>query len=408
MIKKDYLEKIKLYLNDDEYNKYLKSLNENEKHGFTINLNKLKASNIDLDFILNKFDAKVIYENKNYAYLLYDKINLESKKVFPGKDALYHAGLYYIQEPSAASVLFGVEFNKSDVVLDICASPGGKSCEALYNLDISNGGFLIANEIKYDRAKILSSNIERMGFDNAIVTNNNVDDLSNCFYEYFDKIIVDAPCSGEGMFRKSEEAINQWSDGLVKSCARIQKEILDKAYIMLKKGGILIYSTCTFSKEEDEENVEYMQNKYNDLSVITSKKIYPFEDIGEGQFFTLFKKGTDDESNNLIKTGMPDKKSLKNLKILRYGFDSVIDEYKCGFNHAMTHNDKIHFENIIELDDNEIIEYLHGDVIRKKTSCEGWCKITYKGLGVGLGKIVNGMIKNHYPKGLRNLTKKGT
>lgn len=401
MIKLEFLKKIEKELGKDKYESFLKSFNEPSKHGFSVNLRKLKKSTIDLDYIIDRFDAKLVFKNDKFAYLIYDKEKLEKKNIYPGKDPLFHAGLYYIQEPSAAKVLFGVDFNKSDAVLDMCASPGGKSCMSLYNLDTTNGGFLVANEIKIDRARVLSSNLERMGFDNVIVTCNSPNELSRYFNCFFDKIIVDAPCSGEGMFKKSKEAVNQWSEELVKSCSSIQKDILDNAVSMLKPGGLIIYSTCTFSHEEDEDNVLYVTEKYKDMKLLHMEKLYPHESFGDGQFFAYMKK----DGAITINSMFPSKKDLKGLNVLRYGV-KLIDE-KNGtqtVSHAITHIDGQDIvKDYIELNDDEIIKYLHGDVIRKETTIQGLCIITYKNLGVGLAKVSSGVIKNHYPKGLRIL-----
>ena len=402
-IKKEYLEKISSYLSNSEYDAYLKSFDNEITHGMSANLNRLKKSKIDIDFLVKRFNLVNIYKNDNYAYYTYDKNELEKNSVFPGKDPLYHVGLYYIQEPSAARPLFNIDIKKSDKVLDLCASPGGKSVEALYNLDLKEGGFLVSNEIDIGRAKTLSSNIERMGFDNAIVTCNNSKELREVFYNCFDVVIVDAPCSGEGMFRKSEEARLQWSNSLVKSCASIQKQLLEDGYHMLKVGGKLVYSTCTFSKEEDEENVDFLQSNFKDMKLLTMKKIYPFLGMGEGQFYAIFEKEEFNDNSN-IEIAFTDDKLFKKLKSLRKGIPLNDDvNGRIIPSHASTHNEEIVFDYVVDLDDSEVLMYLHGDVIRKSLDINGWCKITYKGLGLGLAKYSNGVLKNHYPKGLRLL-----
>ncbi|MBP3201882.1 MAG: hypothetical protein J6M39_09575 [Lachnospiraceae bacterium] len=396
-LKKEYLDRVRNELSDSEFDLYIKSFSEKETHGMTINFNKLKNSSIDLDYLIDKFDLIEIYKNNDYGYYTYDKEKLKDISVYPGKNPLYHAGLYYIQEPSAASVLSNVTFNPSDVVLDLCASPGGKSIQTLYNLKGDCGGFLVANEIDKKRVKILDSNIERMGFDNFIILSESVDNLLNKFNDYFDKIIVDAPCSGEGMFRKSEDAVNQWSIELIKSCSKTQKKLIESAYHMLKSGGTLIYSTCTFSKEEDEEVIDYILNKYQDLKLVKMEKIYPFNSIGEGQFYAiLYKEGN--EYNSLVNTNITE---FSGLNIVRYGISEWEDEKIKKPTHASTHSDKILFENIVDLNDEEVYKYLKGDIIKKDLGFKGFCKVTYKRLGLGLAKYVDGVIKNHYPKGLR-------
>jgi len=171
----------------------------------------------------------------------------------PGKHAYHEAGVYYIQEPSAMSPVSYLNVKKGDKVLDLCASPGGKSTQIASML--GGEGILVSNEIDKKRAQILSLNIERCGIKNALVTNMDPSKMSDIFEGYFDKILVDAPCSGEGMFRKNDEAIKNWSPENVTMCAVRQAEILKEAVKMLALGGRLVYSTCTFAPEEDELQV---------------------------------------------------------------------------------------------------------------------------------------------------------
>ena len=180
----------------------------------------------------------------------------------PGKSSLHEAGAYYIQEPSAMAVAELLGVLPGETVLDLCAAPGGKSTQVAGKL--CQTGFLVSNEIHPARAKILSQNIERMGVGNCVVTNEDSGRLVSYFPEFFDRIVVDAPCSGEGMFRKDQQAREEWSPDNVKLCASRQAEILDRAAAMLKPGGYLVYSTCTFSREENEESILRRQ-KQKDL-----------------------------------------------------------------------------------------------------------------------------------------------
>ena len=397
-LKREYLERLKNDLSEKDYYLYLSSFDNEETHGMTINFIKLNQSSIDIKFLIDKFSLKEVFKTDRYGYYIYDKNELASRAIFPGKDPLYHVGLYYIQEPSAASVLFNVPIKTSDIVLDLCASPGGKSAQILYSLKKEDGGFLVSNEIDYSRVKALNSNIERLGFDNVAITSDNSKKLSNTFNEFFDKILVDAPCSGEGMMRKSEEARKQWSESLVKSCAMIQKNLVEDAYHMLKPGGIFVYSTCTFSKEEDEELIDNLLKNHSDLSIIKSEKCYPFNSLGEGQFYAIISKA----GENNIKSIISSKKSFDGIRLIRYGVSEYdIDKGIKKPTHESTHCDSIIFENVVELDDAEVVKYLRGEVIKKELSFSGYCKVTYKNLGLGLAKYVNGVLKNHYPKGLR-------
>lgn len=398
-IKELFLNRIKQELSEDDYKGYLSSLEKDETHGMTVNLDKLKKSTISLDYLVDRFDLKEIYKNENYAYFTYDKNALSDKGSFPGKDPLYHAGLYYIQEPSAAMVLSAVDIKKDDIVLDLCASPGGKTSQILYSLKNESGGFLVANEIDFKRMKVLRSNVERLGFRNIAITCNTSKELRNKFGDSFDKVIVDAPCSGEGMFRKSEEAREQWSPSLIESCVKLQKELVEDSYHMLKNGGLLIYSTCTFSKDEDENIVRYLLDTFIDLKLIEMKKNYPFNSIGEGQFFAIFVKGEDP----IIKTNKPSKRDFDELNLIQYGVDMYEENGKVKMpSHASTHIDDIAFENVVDLDEDEIKLYLRGETLKKELGFNGFCKVTYKGLGVGVAKYAGGILKNHYPKGLRN------
>ena len=399
-LKKEFLDKLKKLLNNADYEKYLNAMEDEETHGLVVNLHKLNVSSIDLDYIVNKFNATVVYKNNNFAYLSYDKNQLASNGVFPGKDPLYHVGLYYIQEPSASKVLYDVDVKSDDLVLDLCASPGGKTAELLFSLDKNSGGFLISNEIDFGRTKVLSSNIERLGFENVAVTCSDSQKLASRFTEYFDKILVDAPCSGEGMFRKSEEARLQWNQKLVDSLSNLQKKLVEDAYTMLKNGGTLIYSTCTFSMEEDEEIVEYLLNKHSDFKLCKMEKNYPFNSIGEGQFFAILEKtnGCGEETKHRF-----DVKDLDGINVLRVGVEAFTVENKVKVpSHASTHCDNMRFDNTLELDDHLVLKYLKGEAIRMDLPFKGYCKVTYKNLGLGLAKYTNGILKNHYPKGLRN------
>lgn len=230
-----------------------------------------------------------------------------------GKHPFHEAGVYYIQEPSAMTPVSYLDAKPNEKILDLCAAPGGKSTQIASYMD--NEGILVCNEIHPARAKILSENVERMGIQNALVTNETPKRLSEVFGEYFDRILVDAPCSGEGMFRKNEEACNEWSLENVRICADRQDEILDCADLMLRPGGRLVYSTCTFAPEENEGSVarflmrhpeyEIVQiDKYEgmssgraewtgDLNVINIEntvRLFPHLIDGEGHYFAVLQK----------------------------------------------------------------------------------------------------------------------
>lgn len=183
----------------------------------------------------------------------------------PGKHPWHEAGLYYIQEPSAMAVAELADARPGERVLDLCAAPGGKTTQLAAAM--KGEGLLVSNEIHPARAKILSSNVERMGISNAVVTNETPKRLGERFPAFFDRIVVDAPCSGEGMFRKEEQALSQWSPENVELCADRQQEILEEAARMLRPGGVLVYSTCTFAPEEDEGSAALFLERHPEFSV---------------------------------------------------------------------------------------------------------------------------------------------
>ena len=223
----------------------------------------------------------------------------------------YRAGVYYITESSAMTPADRLPIEKGDKVLDLCAAPGGKAFAIAGKL--GGTGLLLANEVNRTRAKALLYNLESTGFDNLIITNEQPANLEKRFPEYFDKILVDAPCSGEGMFRKDRAAIRTWSTDKVEQLAALQKKILASAVKMLRPGGLLMYSTCTFSPEEDEQNVSWLLNTFPEMEILEIEgfdgfdagrsawakgdsrvekavRIWPHKMEAEGQFMALFQK----------------------------------------------------------------------------------------------------------------------
>lgn len=297
-----------------EYDDFKKALLEKPVKGLYLNRNK---KNVERVLDQNYVEHHPIVEN-GYLY---------DENYHPGRSAYFLAGLYYIQEPSAMLVADALPIEPDDFVLDMCAAPGGKSCEIASRL--TGEGVLIANDIEASRARILSENIERFGLDNTIVTNVDPMRFTKQFQEAFDKIVLDAPCSGEGMFRKLEQAIDTWSEEKVLECAHIQKNLLKGAYEMLKQGGMVIYSTCTYSYEENEVMVHYAVdelgfellplNKSNglcpgvDLDEVV--RCYPHHYRGEGHFIALLRK----PGNSLRKQVRTIKPSvnLADLKVLK-------------------------------------------------------------------------------------------
>ncbi|RKN85054.1 RsmB/NOP family class I SAM-dependent RNA methyltransferase [Paenibacillus ginsengarvi] len=206
----------------------------------------------------------------------------------PGKHPFHQAGLYYIQEPSAMSSAELLAPQPGDIVLDLAAAPGGKTTQIAAMM--KGRGLLVTNEIHPARAKILSENVERMGIANAVVVCAAPDALARKFAGMFDKIMLDAPCSGEGMFRKDAEAVSEWSPDHVTMCAARQLDILNSAAVMLKPGGQLAYSTCTFNCEENENAIDSFLAGHPDFRLVRTERLWPHLVRGEGHFVALLSK----------------------------------------------------------------------------------------------------------------------
>jgi len=323
----------------DEYDEFIASYDHEQYKA--IRFNPLKISEADLARVVDcysdsaeefKIGDRVAWEKNGY-YIRAEK---------PGKHPYHEAGVYYIQEPSAMAPVHYLGVEPGDRVLDLCAAPGGKSTQIAGCL--KGDGLLICNEPYPQRAKILAENIERLGVRNAIVLNEYPDKLSGIFIEYFDKILVDAPCSGEGMFRKNEDATYEWSEDNVRMCAERQFDILTHAAKMLKPGGRLVYSTCTFSKEEDENLIKGFIEANPDFSIELVEKcpgfadgeyegtirLWPHKVKGEGHFLAvLTKKAFDGKFEGYVSNGIEKGLSKKDIKEFLDFLDETIDADKC-------------------------------------------------------------------------------
>lgn len=237
-----------------EWEAFLASYDKNRYYG--LRMNPLKSSREafreQMPFILEP----VSWAEEGFYYRAEEQ---------PGKDVLHEAGAYYIQEPSAMAVVEILDPQPGECILDLCAAPGGKSTQIAGRM--RGEGLLVANEVIPDRAKILSRNVERMGIGNCVVCSEPPERMAELFPAFFDRILVDAPCSGEGMFRKDETAVEQWSEAHVSMCADRQLMILEEAVKMLKPGGVLVYSTCTFAPEENEGTVSRFLHKHGEFRI---------------------------------------------------------------------------------------------------------------------------------------------
>lgn len=326
----EFEKKMKAFLGD-EWDDFLYSYDNNRFQALRFNTLKVQSHEEIMRILMVleiSSDKRVSWANEAYYF---------DENVRPGKHPYHEMGLYYIQEPSAMSAAALLAPKPGMRVLDLCAAPGGKSTQlATY---LGDSGLLVSNEINTQRSRILSQNIERMGIKNAIVTNEDSFVLASHFPGFFNAIQVDAPCSGEGMFRKLPEAIEQWSMENVAICAARQKEILDNAAVMLKLGGTIVYSTCTFSKEENEDVIEYFLERHPDFTLEEMERFWPHKVDGEGHFVAkLVRRGcvdTDLKADRKTKKNKNSKNrknetkpalTKENMKLLSEFLDETISE----------------------------------------------------------------------------------
>ncbi len=445
----------------------------------SLRLNPLKSGNIPF---MDKLKVSVEWEKYGRYY---------DDAIEPGRDALHNAGAYYIQEASAMAPVSYLDPQPGDRVLDLCAAPGGKSTQIAGYM--KGEGLLVTNEIMPKRAQILSENVERMGVRNALVISEDPRKLTDRFEGFFNRILVDAPCSGEGMFRKHPEAMEEWSPENVQLCAERQDWILDCAAQMLMAGGRLVYSTCTFAEEEDEGSVSRFLERHPEMKLIGPGMVHmwPHKLEGEGHFLAVLKKinpadeSPDDDdvavpisrsgrngskaingcgkvdSKAVAKCGKPVSKAgnkggkgpdlslfsefvdelildditkhyvnqdnrliffgtnlylspaempdIRGLKVLRAGLQLGSFEknrFEPSHSLALAFAPDI-FSNIAEVTERGADMYLRGmtlteDMLLTNNAVEkGWCIVSYCGYSLGWGKMAGGVIKNHYPKGLR-------
>ena len=461
MLPEDYVVQMKNLLGVD-YEKYVSSLDKPAIRGLRVNTQKIDVENF---LKLNRLDAKlkkIEFSRDGFVFDMNKNIGFSDE---------FLTGLVYVQEPSSMLAVCSSEIEKESrplKVLDLCASPGGKTSQIACR--VGEDSIIFANEIIKSRAEILQSNIERQGFKNVIVLNEEPKDLL-IFKGFFDYIFVDAPCSGEGMFRKNPETISEWNKDNVQMCANRQKEILEVAQQLLADDGKLVYSTCTFNEKEDEEIVRYLVDEFafevQDVSAEIKKvtigsnlangldekarKFLPFCSDGEGQFVAVLKKTTAAEKNSLyskkhgkciVQIGQSENKlvlefsksalkenfswkdlflvgnnvfvvpkafdgeirtALESLKFLLVGVKlGSIEKNRFEPNHNLFMAYETLFKTKIELDDEELKKYLHGEeIVKSDINAKGYAVVTRNGFAVGGVKVSNGRLKNLYPRGLR-------
>lgn len=432
-----------------EYPAFLQSYSADKKQA--LRANPLKISADDLQELLS-FELKNIPWSPNGFYYPND--------ARPGKSPFHDAGLFYMQEPSAQLPAVLLNAKPGERILDLCAAPGGKTTQIAGAMQ--NEGLIVANEPYPARAKVLSQNIERLGITNAVITCALPEKLAEYFPEYFDKIMVDAPCSGEGMFRKDENTTDEWSEDIVSMCASRQWDILQSAYSMLRPGGSLVYSTCTFAPDEDEKIVSRLISEF-DMSVVKCEingvsdgcpewsdgnenlkntfRIWPHISDGEGHFAALLVKKGEAFQSEIPKAATKeipevsaflgdtfknppngdilvirdevyltplDTEALKGIHIVRSGLHlGTLKKNRFEPSHALALASKAEdVLRVYEADDREILLYLRGETLNT-SGANGWTLVTYRGYPLGWGKVSQGILKNHYPKGLRRMGNEG-
>ncbi len=448
MIPERFSERMKELLSE-EYAAFESALSEKSVRGVRVNTAKIAVE----DYL-----GVTELELSPIPYADYGFIPRDCEGV--GTLAEHHAGMIYVQDPGAMATVTALEVKRGWKVLDACAAPGGKASQ-LAAL-IGEEGFVLANEYVPKRAKIIVGNFERLGIRNAVVTSLDTAKLAEMFSSYFDLVLCDAPCSGEGMFRKYDEAITEWSEENVALCAERQREILANCAGTVKAGGYLLYSTCTYSKEENEDTVSAFLETHPEFSLVPAsdrltgftapglcgmrdaRRFYPHIAPGEGQFIALMKK--DEKSGNLPTilyketTKAPLKDEIRVVekflsdtfskkpsgRLIKSGEQIIlvshalpipsfsvfmsgvlIGEIRKGIlfpHHQLfsAYGSDMKLKVNLKNGDGRVAKYLRGEEIDTDVNDSGWCAVCYEGVALGGGKISSGRVKNHYPKGLRN------
>ena len=433
----------------DEYGEFERALGEENVRAIRVNETKISVE----DFLgVTELDLSPIPYAK-------DGFIPESCEGI-GRRAEHHAGMFYVQDPGAMATVKAVEIQPGWSVLDACAAPGGKASQLA--TAVGENGFIWANEFVPKRAKIIVSNFERLGIGNAMITSLDTARIGEMVENYFDLVLCDAPCSGEGMFRKYDEAISEWSEDNVTLCADRQRTILANLASTVRPGGYLVYSTCTYSREENEGVVSHFLESHPDFSLCPTaevllpytadgidgmtmaRRFYPHTAKGEGQFVAVLKKEENSvkmptilykdnikplskEENAVLKKFISDNisgeiegrfiKWAEQIALVRHDLPLpafgvfmpgiMLGEVKKGnfFPHHQffsVYGGRFKRRENLTKDDPRTEKYLRGEEIDTDSNDNGWCAILYEGVALGGGKMSNRRIKNHYPKGLRN------
>ena len=433
-----FLEQMKELLGD-EYSSYLNCLDKKSLRGFRVNTLKTTPEHL-FSFLDISHSSSPFSDNGYYT---------EAPSGI-GITPAYLSGAFYMQEPSASSAVTILAPDENMKILDLCAAPGSKTTQILEKLN--NTGLLVSNEFDSKRSGILAENTERNGSANCVVLNADTNDVADAFEGYFDMVLCDAPCSGEGMMRKENVAVTQWSKGLVASCAKLQKEILKNAYRCLRAGGVLVYSTCTLNKNENEYQIAEFLSEHPDMhmedanvsfgrkafaeGMNTEKaiRIFPM-DGGEGHFIARMRKGGASSEEKRLPL-------MKSAPLPKCATEFLDENLSKPYPYYFCHNDKVYggtypffsagrcrlirhqtylgeirknrFEpanglfmssytrtkNKYEMTDNEAIKYIHGEQISGNVQ-KGWVSMCYHDLVLGGAKSDGTAMKNHFPKAFR-------
>ncbi len=428
MLPQAFLERMQLQLGE-EYPAYLNSLER--PRAVALRMNPLKGESPRMAFL----GQAVPWEPTGFYY---------DPAARPGLHPYHEAGVYYLQEASAMAPVVLLAPQPGEKVCDLCAAPGGKTTQIAGRM--AGEGFLLCNEIHPKRAKILSRNMERMGVANALVTNEHPQVLAQRYPGFFDRVLIDAPCSGEGMFRKEEAAVTDWSEETVAMCAQRQAEILHSGAALVRPGGRLVYSTCTFAPEENELAIEQFLSQHPEFVPETveapwftpgpngSFRLWPHKLLGEGHFAAVLRKSGGEETQipeakgeklpkqwtefaKQLNIRLPEGKAvlfgqslywapaempdLHRVKVLRPGLELgevKKDRFEPAHALALWLKEAAVMQDFAA-ESPQIKAYMHGETVPSRRT--GWCLVTVDGYTLGWGKGDGKVLKNHYPKGLR-------
>jgi NOL1/NOP2/sun family putative RNA methylase len=408
----EFFEHLKTYLSEQEIKALETSLEGKSQHALLLNTAKMSQ-----DTLLSIYPSIKRHPIVKNAFL-YDKDELDL-----GKSLYHELGCFYLQEPSAMLPAYFLNPESGDFLLDLCAAPGGKSVQASFLM--KNEGLIISNDLSKQRAFAIVENAERLGLGNLLITNNDFASIYDRFLNSFDKIILDAPCSGSGMFRKENKMKDDWSYQKVLKFAEIQKELILMCYQMLKPGGTMVYSTCSFSYEEDEEVIDYLL-KHSDASLIGIKDepifyksklgygihLLPSLFLGEGHYIALIKKpGTlvrkekdhyyqKDEKFGDYLFSISEPFNTKYLNVIRYGIKKgEVDKngLRYDYHYARFIKD---FPAVFDISFEQLQKYYLGETINVAFP-KGYVLLKYQNINVDIAKSDGRIIKNRLPKGLR-------